>query len=434
MIKASDALILKHLDKLCNGIGIRLAGARGEKLAADYLAETLEKTGAKVHIETFPVNARCVRKETLEVKIGGRWKKFGGSLFSNTPGTGGKPIEAPLVFFEAAAEYQRPDLNYLRGKAVVHLGCHIESRDHYRRLIGARPAFLLMVDTRYPGTQPLADGMFPHYFKAFGGVPTLDVAYLDAWGWNVNRAEAARICVSGGMRPAESQNVVAELPGADPSAMFYVGGHHDTQAGSVGADDNAIGSIAVVELARILAAEPRKHPIRLISFGAEEQLSEGSAAYVRRHRKELAANGAGMFNFDAFGSHMGWYYLICNGPPQFNRVIKNFLEKRDLFARVVSDLNPYGDHFPFVAAGVPGCVLERLNCAAGRFFHHRADDDLSRVSPDGVARVLDAFAGLLAYLSNGDKLPFPTTIPESQAGEAARVWEDIFGGWRGGSR
>ena len=215
MIKASDDLILKHLDKLCNGIGIRLAGARGEKIAADYLAETLEKTGAKVHIETFPVNARCVHSETLEVKIGGHWNKFGGSLFSNTPGTDGKPIEAPLVFFEAAAEYQRPNLEYLRGKAVVHLGCHIESRDHYRRLVGAHPAFLLMVDTRYPGTQPLADGMFPHYFRTFGGVPTLDVAYMDAWDWSVNRADTARICVKGGMQPAESQNVIAELPGVE---------------------------------------------------------------------------------------------------------------------------------------------------------------------------------------------------------------------------
>ena len=64
--------------------------------------------------------------------VGGQWRAFPCSLFSNTPGTGGKPVEAPLCLFEAPAEYRRPDLSHLRGKAVLHLGTHIESETSFQ--------------------------------------------------------------------------------------------------------------------------------------------------------------------------------------------------------------------------------------------------------------------------------------------------------------
>ena len=42
------------------------------------------------------------------------------------------------------------------------------------------------------------------------------------------------------MTPAKSQNVIAELPGSrEDAGVLYLGAHHDTQADSVGADDNA---------------------------------------------------------------------------------------------------------------------------------------------------------------------------------------------------
>ena len=248
--------------------------------------------------------------ESLEIRFGDLWQSFPCSLFSNTPGTDGKTIEAPLVFFESPTEYQRRDLSHLRGKAVVHLGCHIESRASYQRLMEAEPAFLLFVDIRFPGTAALADGMFPAYTRALGARPTVNVAYMDAWRWKSEGALAARLKVNGGMREGLSQNVVAELPGTDPEAgLIVLGGHHDTQAGSVGADDNASGVAAILEAARVLAPHARKRTIRFISFGAEEQLSVGSADYVRRHRDELSERGTFMANFDSFGSHMGWTEL-----------------------------------------------------------------------------------------------------------------------------
>jgi hypothetical protein len=425
----SAARLERTLRTLTQDIGVRLAGSQAEEEALRYVVQELRQTGAAVQEERFPVRERRVSSEELEVRLGGSWRRFPCSLFSNTPGTGGQWVEAPLCFFEAPAEYARHSLEHLAGKAVVHLGSHIESRDHYRRLMEVRPAFLLFVDVRYPGTVPLADGMFPAYTDALGALPTVNVAYMDAWDWRARGASAARLRVSGGMVEGTSANVVADLPGRDQERkILYVGGHHDTQADSPGADDNATGTAAVIELARLLApAAPYRRSLRLVSFGAEEQLSVGSAAYVRRHRGGL--HGGFMLNFDSFGSILGWLELTANGPPEMAEVLRRHYEERGLYLRLSAAAMPYADHFPFVAAGVPAAYLGRSNCTAGRFFHHRPDDDLSRVSVRLVAQVVEASAELLRRLAEVERLPFAATIPPEQAAAVSRYWEDLFGGW-----
>jgi hypothetical protein len=430
--KASAERLEADLRKLVEGIGVRLAGSEGEAAAVAFLGEQLGRTGAAVKVESFPMRERRVESEELEVRLGGKWERFPGSLFSNTPGTDGRWREAPLEFFEAPAEYNRRDLSHLRGKAVVHLGCHIESREHYRRLMAAEPAFLLFVDIRYPGAVPLADGMFPAYTDALGAVPTVNVAYQDAWRWKLEGAEAARLRVLGGMRDGTSQNVIAEFPGTDGGAeVLFVGGHHDTQAASPGADDNGTGTAAVLELARLLGKlAPPRRTVRLVSFGAEEQLSVGSAEYVRRHRAELSRHGRFLLNFDSFGSHLGWLELIANGPAAMADWLLGRYEHHGLYAAVTTKIMPYADHFPFVAAGVPAVSILRSNCTAGRFFHHRPDDDLSRISIGLIARVLDASLEALAELASSQSLPFLREIPTDQRQAVEHGWDDLFGGWR----
>jgi Zn-dependent M28 family amino/carboxypeptidase len=295
----------------------------------------------------------------------------------------------------------------------------------------ARPAFLLMVDTRFTGATPLADGMFPEYTAAIGAVPTLNVAHQDAWSWVVQGATHARCRVSGGMVPSTSQNVVIDLPGTDlADEILYASAHHDTQAGSPGADDNGSGVVGVLELARLLHDRPRRRTIRLICFGAEEQLSVGSAAYVRRHRDEVSTRGRLMYNLDSFGSHLGWLELYVNAHPDFEAAFRRHFHAAGLYYRTVTSVVPYADHFPFIAAGLPGVFHYRINCDGGRFFHHRPDDDLTRVSPMVIARDVSVLATWFDELARADTLPFTPGIPEPQQAEIAARWADLFGGWR----
>ena len=139
----------RHVCYLTDNIGVRLAGSAAEHQAAEYIADEFRKYSDNVKIFDYPVIERCVVSEKLEVEINGKWQEFPCSLFGSAPTTGGKCIDAEMVFFDTATGYQREDLSFLSGKAVVHLGCHIESEDAYRRLMESKPAFILFVDTRY---------------------------------------------------------------------------------------------------------------------------------------------------------------------------------------------------------------------------------------------------------------------------------------------
>jgi hypothetical protein len=429
MLEASPARLARDLGALANDIGVRLAGTPGERAAADYILTAARDVGLEPREETFPVRARVVSEEQLEVRVRGGWRAFPCSLFSNTPGTDGAWRSGPLAAY-APPDYGRGDLRHLRDTAVLHLGCHIESRAAYRAVIDAQPAFLLMVDTRYPGSTPLADGMFPAYTSAVGAVPTLNVAYQDAWAWVREGATEARCRVVGGMAAATSQNVIIDLPGTDlRDEILYVGAHHDTQAASPGADDNGTGVIALLELARLLRDRPRRRTIRLVSFGAEEQLSVGSAEYVRRHRTEVSARGRAMYNLDAFGSLLGWLQLHVNAHPDFEASFRPFFHAANVRYETITAVVPYADHFPFAVAGLPAAFHYRVNCVAGRFFHHRPDDDVSRVSAEVVARDVSAIAKWLDRMSTIDELPFTAGIPEGDRDAIATCWEDLFGGW-----
>ena len=419
---------------LAGEIGPRLAGSRADERVTEFITEELRRSGAAVSVERYPMNERHVEEEHLEVLLDGTWQTFPCSLFSNTPGTNGEPLEAPLVFFESPSEYERPSLEHLRGKAVLHLGSHIESREAYRRLIEAGPAMLLFVDVRYPGEVPLADGMFPAYTRAIGAVPTLNVAYMHAWNWWTRGATKARVRVIGGMRRSSSANVIAELLpaiGVDGAARpIYITAHHDSQADSAGADDNGSGVAAVIELARLLGERGMfRRPVHFISFGTEEQLSVGSSEYVRRHRSELGEHGGFVFNIDSVGSPMGWFELCASGPSSMTRFVQENLSEGGVYARVNEGVMPYADHFPFAAAGIPGVTVLRHNCTSGRFFHHRPDDDLSRVSAALLAKLVDAVAQCAVAYADGPPAPFSGSIPEGQRGEIRSCWEDLFGGW-----
>ncbi len=430
--KTQPENLVRHLTVLTNDIGVRLAGSPGERAAADYIQQACRAHGAQAAVEDVPVWERRVESETLEILIGDQWRSFPCSLFGGAPSTGGQPLTAPLVFFDSQTGYQRSDLSHCTGKAVVHLGCHIATREDYRKLMEARPAFLLFVDTRYPGDMPLADGLFPAYVREMGARPTVNVAFMDAWEWKRLGVQQARLCVAGGPIESLSENVVAEIPGKDSNAgVIYVGGHHDTQAGSVGADDNAVGCAALIELARIFGRNPCRCTIRLVSFGAEEQLSVGSAHYVRNHRADIQQQGRFMFNFDSFGSRMGWTQIVINAPDRAEPWLETHFHAEDIFFKCSREVIPFTDQFPFAAAGIPGLWLRRCNCETGVFYHHRADNTMDRVCPEVMARHIDAAVGFLSYLAEAPLEPLSWKIPETLQPQIANLWQSHYGGWDG---
>lgn len=108
------------------------------------------------------------------------------------------------------------------------------------------------------------------------------------------------------MHRGTSYNVAGLLPGSDPnlkSETILITAHYDhlgTQHGHLypGANDNASGTAAVMELARLFAQAPRlKRSILFVVFGSEEQLMLGSYYYTAHPLRPLPTT-RGVLNLD----------------------------------------------------------------------------------------------------------------------------------------
>ncbi|MBD1837063.1 M20/M25/M40 family metallo-hydrolase [Coleofasciculus sp. FACHB-64] len=84
------------------------------------------------------------------------------------------------------------------------------------------------------------------------------------------------------IRGQNHQNLILNLPAAtnNQKPPILIGAHYDAAPGNPGADDNATGVAALLELARIFAAEPIKYPVRLVAFDMEEYGMLGSQQYA----------------------------------------------------------------------------------------------------------------------------------------------------------
>jgi hypothetical protein len=110
-------------------------------------------------------------------------------------------------------------------------------------------------------------------------------------------------------------NVLATIPGTDPSdkRVLIMSGHIDSRVTDVmnrtadapGANDDASGVAAVMEVARILAGQKFPCTIKLVAVQGEEQGLLGSGHLAERAKKE-GWNVVAMLNNDIVGNSHGY--------------------------------------------------------------------------------------------------------------------------------
>ena len=115
--------------------------------------------------------------------------------------------------------------------------------------------------------------------------------------------------------PTRITNVVATLRGTDPSSadrVYVVTGHYDSRRTDVldgtgdapGANDDASGTSAVIELARVMAKHPTASTIVFTAVAGEEQGLYGSD-HLAQVAKDEGWNIQGNLNMDIIGSPNG---------------------------------------------------------------------------------------------------------------------------------
>ena len=131
---------------------------------------------------------------------------------------------------------------------------------------------------------------------------------------SVRFQEEVMPCLRNGMpRRLKVVNVIATLRGTtDPARIYVVGGHYDSrnsdgadgEGAAPGAVDDASGTAAALEAARVLAKRNFAATIMFVAYDAEEQGLLGSKA----HAQLLADDGAtvdGMITCDIVGNTTG---------------------------------------------------------------------------------------------------------------------------------
>jgi hypothetical protein len=112
--------------------------------------------------------------------------------------------------------------------------------------------------------------------------------------------------------PVEIVNVVATLPGIDPDddRIYVVSGHYDSRVTDVmdaeseapGANDDASGTVAVMEMARIMSNYEFPATLVFMAVAGEEQGLFGATRWAEE-AKEQGLNIAGMITNDIIGNH-----------------------------------------------------------------------------------------------------------------------------------
>lgn len=119
----------------------------------------------------------------------------------------------------------------------------------------------------------------------------------DAANYIKERLEAFNLSVVQQDYSAGGRNIIATQTGVtNPNNIFVISAHYDSVA-NYGADDNASGTAAIIELARILSAYCTDNTIVYALWDEEESGLNGSAYYAQQAQSN-GDNIIGNFNID----------------------------------------------------------------------------------------------------------------------------------------
>lgn len=190
----------------------------------------------------------------------------------------------------------------------------------------------------------------------------------------------------------KSRNVIAvKSPvGIENPEIIYVTAHYDSVPGSPGANDDATGTAAILELARNMNNVSTDKEIRFIAFGAEEIGLVGSRYYVDQLSDSEIDRSIINFQLEMLGSI--WEpssKLLVNtvdGNPnlvwEYTKAASETLGVNDsvvLFRRGSSD------HVPFHNVGIDAAALNMGPESGGlEPWYHTPEDTFDKISPERV--------------------------------------------------
>jgi hypothetical protein len=326
---------LENLTAIQSYSGWRNSASTGEAEAFDYAAATLEEfahlqsLGMELERQHFNVFIEAEMHETrLQLTLNGQETEVPADALrgsrDNLPlalrfdsdgsasDTDPNPVvvEGPVVIIGDAEQIYTLTPADLEGKVVFLDFAVIDTLTTGRgigvvfedatALLSKEPAGLVIV-TQFSNQDGESHGQFVGDSSILTWIgdapmpPTLytrleDLEAVGINGWNdLAQIEAARLTWDVDIiAPGDSENLVARIPGTDPTRAVIVSAHIDSP-NSPGALDDGSGAVTLLEVARVIndaQAQPMVD-LYLVWYGAHEIGTYGSAHFVATHQDLL---------------------------------------------------------------------------------------------------------------------------------------------------
>jgi peptidase M28-like protein len=231
------------------------------------------------------------------------------------------------------------------------------------------------------------------------------------------------------------RNLYVELVGSSlPTEIVVLGAHYDTAYGSPGADDNASGVAALLELSRAYspsADTPRvsDRTLRFVAFVNEEpphfwEDTMGSVVYAKRS-KQLGEDVTAMLSLESLG-----YFDASEGSQRYPWPLNHFYGDRGDFIAFVGSTTArslvheciaefrdhaafpsegiaapiwipgigWSDHLPFDLGGYPAVMITGTAPFRNRHYH-RLTDRPDTLDYERMARVISGLSAVVEALT-----------------------------------
>ncbi|WP_342433380.1 M28 family peptidase [Neobacillus sp. FSL H8-0543] len=351
----------------------RAAGTEGELIGAQYIKSQFEQYGYETELQPFPFY------EALRNNVSGTLEVNGKPLNPYVmSGSYSGEVTAEVVYVGLAYADKVPEA--VKGKIALIERGDITFVEKIKNVLDKGALGVIMYNN---------SGTTNRFGSANPGQNIPAVAITRAQGLDlVEQLKAgsltATIKVEGsGFIEKTSYNVIAKMKpnkNKDTGQVVMVGAHHDSVPGGPGANDDASGVSAVLELARVMAKTQIDTELRFVTFGAEEKGLLGSSYYASTFSEEEADRIVAHFQMDMIGSRDaggdhpagGLIMYTIDGKKNLVTDLGSAAGARTAAAETI----PMGqlgrsDHEPFHLLGIPAALF--IHSPLEPWYHTPAD-------------------------------------------------------------
>ncbi|MBC7810960.1 MAG: M20/M25/M40 family metallo-hydrolase [Burkholderiales bacterium] len=246
------------------------------------------------------------------------------------------------------------------------------------------------------------------------------------------------------------ENIIAIINGNEVgTGAILIGAHYDSVSNdpedglafAPGANDNATGVAAMLEIARIMALREHRSTIIFVAFSAEEQGRLGSIAFVREYVQAQQIPLDAVINLDIIGSQTGPNGSINDGEIRLFSAGPNDSASRHLAREInliafnnvpnmvvtMQDAEDrperYSDHMSFSNVGYP--AVRFIEALEESYRQHTDRDTLDDVQSSYLTDATRTVLAVTTALADGPRPPRNIGLNQNLDNTRTLTWERV---------